>query len=317
MAPRGCAATMRPNGIFLLRMSVTRRTQGSPGYVVAPEDSFQSCHGRVTLRVEPPQPRPRSRAHPLPTGASTSAHINALGEDLLPYGPYRKGLVRSNRAMILSNSFVLPSTALLSLRMLLAPLTSLVNCAPPPTTIHSGAPIEPCAHGVGSFIRPLTRCSCCPFPNSGSSCHDKRPLSGSSDLDALGDAVGLARVDLLARLGDGREHLLVGQVVLGHDGGGLALEGDLVRLDACDDDDMWLAVCSWHSLSVPRPLYIQYLAQSKGNSHEGRIEVGYWMAIGFLTLELLEHPVDGAGAPGAAHADVELVGVCVGHCDVC
>lgn len=38
---------------------------------------------------------------------------------------------------------------------------------------------------------------------------------------------------------------------------------------------------------------------------------------GGLTLELLEHPVDGAGAAGAAHADVELVCVCVGHCDVC
>ena len=60
-----------------------------------------------------------------------------------------------------------------------------------------------------------------------------RPLRSSSDLDALRHAVGLARVDLLARLGDGREHLLVGQVVLGHDGGGLVLEGDLVRLDAC------------------------------------------------------------------------------------
>lgn len=36
-----------------------------------------------------------------------------------------------------------------------------------------------------------------------------------------------------------------------------------------------------------------------------------------LTVELLEHPVDGAGAAGAAHADVELVGVCVGHCEMC
>ena len=49
----------------------------------------------------------------------------------------------------------------------------------------------------------------------------------------------------------------------------------------------------------------------------GRIGLGYRMATGFLTLELLEHPVDGPGAPGAAHADVELVGVCVGHCEMC
>lgn len=34
----------------------------------------------------------------------------------------------------------------------------------------------------------------------------------------------------------------------------------------------------------------------------------------WLTLELLEHAVNGAGAAAAAHADVELVGVLVGHC---
>ena len=37
----------------------------------------------------------------------------------------------------------------------------------------------------------------------------------------------------------------------------------------------------------------------------------------WLTLELLEHAVDGAGAAAAAHADVELVGVLVGHCCDC
>lgn len=53
------------------------------------------------------------------------------------------------------------------------------------------------------------------------------------DLDALLNAVGAARVDLLASLRDGLEDLLVGQALLGDDGGGLALEGDFVRLDAC------------------------------------------------------------------------------------
>ena len=39
-----------------------------------------------------------------------------------------------------------------------------------------------------------------------------------------------------------------------------------------------------------------------------------------LTIKLLEHAVDGAGAAAAAHADVELVGVSIGdlgHCDCC
>lgn len=96
--------------------------------------------------------------------------------------------------------------------------------------------------GVGcSSIHPLTR-HWHSFPSSFPPILAINPLSGGSDLDALRDAIGLARVDLLARLGDGREHLLVGQVVLGHDGGGLALEGDLVRLDAYGDG-AWLATC--------------------------------------------------------------------------
>lgn len=64
-----------------------------------------------------------------------------------------------------------------------------------------------------------------PYPRSiGYSC-----LGGH--LDALLDAVSGARVDLLARLGDGLEDLLVRQGRLGDDGGGLALEGHLVALD--------------------------------------------------------------------------------------
>ncbi len=58
-------------------------------------------------------------------------------------------------------------------------------------------------------------------------------LRSGGDLYALDDAVGLACVDLLARLGDGLEDLLVRERGLGDDGGGLALEGNVVALDAC------------------------------------------------------------------------------------
>lgn len=51
--------------------------------------------------------------------------------------------------------------------------------------------------------------------------------------DGLLDAVGLAALDLLARLGDGLEHRLVAQVRLGHDCGVLVLQRDLVALNAC------------------------------------------------------------------------------------
>lgn len=34
-----------------------------------------------------------------------------------------------------------------------------------------------------------------------------------------------------------------------------------------------------------------------------------------LTVKLLEDAIDGARAAAAAHADVELVGVSVGHCE--
>lgn len=111
------------------------------------------------------------------------------------------------------------------------------------------------------------------------------PLSSSSDLDALRDAVGLARVDLLARLGDGREHLLVGQVVLGNDGGGLALEGDLVRLDACGDDDIRLAVYSWDSVLVPFfPSFASVLSACRCKA---RGDGCRWLGIGSVVWESL------------------------------
>ena len=47
------------------------------------------------------------------------------------------------------------------------------------------------------------------------------------------DTIDLARVDLLARLGDLLQHRLEGKVRAGDDGGGLVLEADFVRLDAC------------------------------------------------------------------------------------
>ena len=55
----------------------------------------------------------------------------------------------------------------------------------------------------------------------------------SRHLDALRDPVRLPAVDLLARLGNRLEHLLVGQRLFGHDLGRLRVERDLVRLDAC------------------------------------------------------------------------------------
>lgn len=53
------------------------------------------------------------------------------------------------------------------------------------------------------------------------------------DLNALLDAVGFARVDLLARLGDGPEHLVIAEVVTGDDDGRLLLERDVIRFDPC------------------------------------------------------------------------------------
>lgn len=59
----------------------------------------------------------------------------------------------------------------------------------------------------------------------------KRPSRGN--LNALLHTVGNALVDLLPRLGDGPEDGGVVEALLRDDGGGLALEGDLVALDAC------------------------------------------------------------------------------------
>lgn len=35
------------------------------------------------------------------------------------------------------------------------------------------------------------------------------------------------------------------------------------------------------------------------------------------TIELLQHPVDGAGTAAAGHSDAEFVGLTFCHCDVC
>ena len=64
-------------------------------------------------------------------------------------------------------------------------------------------------------------------------CGGQSCLDGDDDAALL--AVGVAVVDLLARLGDGLEDLLVRERRLGDDGGGLALERDLVVLDAWRD----------------------------------------------------------------------------------
>lgn len=61
------------------------------------------------------------------------------------------------------------------------------------------------------------------------------------DLNALSHAIGLARVDLLARLGDRPQHLVVGEALVGNDGSGLTFEGDFVRLDACAQERKVLA----------------------------------------------------------------------------
>ena len=53
------------------------------------------------------------------------------------------------------------------------------------------------------------------------------------DLDALLNTVGLALVDLLARLCDGLQHLLVGEILSGNDSGGLCIERNFVALDTC------------------------------------------------------------------------------------
>lgn len=105
-------------------------------------------------------------------------------------------------------------------------------------------------------------------------------------LNAAGLAVGLARVDLLARLADRLEHRLVRQAGVRHNRRRLALQGDLVALDACE-----LLV------TVEREKGMQLICLLRH------------------TFQPLQDAVDGAGAAAAGHGDVELVGV-VGHCEV-
>lgn len=69
--------------------------------------------------------------------------------------------------------------------------------------------------------------------------------SRSRHLDALLNTVRDALVDLLARLGDGAQHGGVLEGRLGDDGGGLALEGDLVALDACGAVSFSGNSCRW------------------------------------------------------------------------
>lgn len=51
---------------------------------------------------------------------------------------------------------------------------------------------------------------------------------------------------------------------------------------------------------------------SRGRRATAAGRAGGWLPKG-LTVKLLEDPVNGAGTPAAAHADVELVSVLVGH----
>ncbi|EWG52977.1 hypothetical protein FVEG_17044 [Fusarium verticillioides 7600] len=100
------------------------------------------------------------------------------------------------------------------------------------------------------------------------------------DLDGLLNTIRLARVDLLASLCDLLEDGIVGEG--GDDLGGLVLKGHIVALDTCKG---------------------MLLAAASGRS--GRIH----------TVELLEDSIDGTGAAAAAHGDIELVSVSVGHCE--
>jgi hypothetical protein len=73
-------------------------------------------------------------------------------------------------------------------------------------------------------IKPIRTVSRPPLPAPNLRCR--------GNLNALGDAVRLAGVNLLARLRDGLEHLFVRQGGLSDDGRGLVLQRDLVALDA-------------------------------------------------------------------------------------
>jgi hypothetical protein len=108
--------------------------------------------------------------------------------------------------------------------------------------------------------------------------------SSTSALHRLRNTIGLARVDGFAGLLDLLQNGCVVQVLLGCDGCGLALEGDVEVLDACEDACQ-LLLYGW--------------------------EWGIWKAVR-LTIELLQHALHGAGAAAAGHGDVELV-VVLGH----
>jgi len=64
----------------------------------------------------------------------------------------------------------------------------------------------------------------------------QRPLSRNRQVDAMPDPVDLAAVDLLPRLCNLLQDRLERQVRARDDGGGLVLEADFVRLDACRVD---------------------------------------------------------------------------------
>ncbi len=102
----------------------------------------------------------------------------------------------------------------------------------------------------------------------------------SRHLDALRHAVGLAGVDLLARLGNRLEHLGVGQRLLGDDRRSLGVERDLVGFDAWVEEAI---------LALMQKMEV--MEEKEGDS----------------TLQLLQHAVDGARAAAAGHADVEDV----------
>ena len=106
-------------------------------------------------------------------------------------------------------------------------------------------------------------------------------------LHSLGNAVGLAGVDGLAGLLDLLEDGGVVEALVGLDGSGLGVEGDVEFFDTCEGGS---------------------LAKEYG---EVRLRCAY-ADKNQLTLELLEHALDGAGAAAAGHGDVELV-VVLGH----
>lgn len=100
-------------------------------------------------------------------------------------------------------------------------------------------------------------------------------------------AVGLSRVDLLARLRNGGEHsVVVKGIVLGDDFGRLLLEVDVEGLDACGINTMPVGQFNFQHCGV-KPF-------SKRGAEK-------------RTIEFLEDALDSAGTSAAAHSYVELV----------